>query len=78
MSASEMRLKMSCTCFAAIKDDLINAGAQYVDAPVVVSGPFITSRLPSDLTPFSHAIIDQIVSGRGASSGGADPVETYL
>ena len=69
---------IQCTCFAAIKDDLINAGAQYVDAPVVVSGPFITSRLPSDLTPFSHAIIDQIVSGRGASSGGADPVETYL
>ena len=51
------------TCFIAIKDDLINAGATFVDAPVVVDGPFITSRTPSDLTPFCHAIIDMIVAG---------------
>ena len=27
-------------------DDLINAGATFVDAPVVVDGPIITSRTP--------------------------------
>ena len=58
------------TCFAAIKDDLLNAGATFVDAPVVVDGPFITSRTPNDLVPFVHAIIDMIV----AKQGGAAPV----
>ncbi|NPA80173.1 MAG: type 1 glutamine amidotransferase [Thermotogae bacterium] len=37
------------TGFFAIKDDLINAGAHYVDEPVVVDGNLITSRGPSDL-----------------------------
>ena len=40
-----------CTSFVAIKDDLINAGAQFVDAPVVVDGPLITARTPADLIP---------------------------
>jgi len=29
--------------YIAIKDDIINAGARYVDAPVVVDGNFVTS-----------------------------------
>lgn len=45
------------TSFVAIKDDLINAGAQWVDEAVVVDGPLITSRTPDDLTPWVHAII---------------------
>ena len=53
------------TGFAAIKDDLINAGANFVDEPVVVDGPIITSRTPNDMTPFCHAIIDA-VAARGA------------
>mmetsp|Transcript_14863 Transcript_14863/g.47528 ORF Transcript_14863/g.47528 Transcript_14863/m.47528 type:complete len:193 (+) Transcript_14863:67-645(+) len=48
------------TCFSACKDDLINAGATYVDEPAVVDGPFITARTPADLTPFLHAIIDEM------------------
>eukprot|EP00961_Rhodomonas_salina_P242567 3276622-Rhodomonas_salina.1 len=47
------------TGFVAIKDDLINAGAVWVDEPVVIDGPYITSRTPSDLVPFCHAIIDE-------------------
>ena len=50
------------TAFAAIKDDVINAGAIWVDDAVVVDGPFITSRTPADLTPFCHAIIDALVA----------------
>ena len=49
---------LKATCFSAIKDDLINAGATYVDEPVVVDGPFVTSRIPADLVPFVHAIVD--------------------
>src|SRR5215831_14676948 len=34
------------TCFFAIKDDVANAGARYVDAEVVRDGNLITSRKP--------------------------------
>lgn len=40
------------TCFLSIKDDLINSGAKYVDAPVVVDGRLVTSRQPRDLPEF--------------------------
>lgn len=45
------------TCFFAIKDDLIHAGALYVDKEVVVDGNIITSRKPEDLPAFCQAII---------------------
>ena len=44
------------TCFFAIKDDVINAGATYVDAEVVRDGSLITSRKPDDLPAFLRAI----------------------
>lgn len=52
------------TCFFAIKDDLINAGAEYVDEPVVVDGNIVTSRVPSDLPYFCNAIINLLKGGR--------------
>jgi len=45
------------TCFSAIKDDVINAGATYVDEEVVQDGNLITSRVPSDLPAFCRTII---------------------
>lgn len=48
------------TCFFAIRDDLVNAGAHYVDEPVVVDGNLITSRTPSDLPVFMRAIIARL------------------
>jgi protease I len=45
------------TCFMAIKDDIINAGAEYLDAECVVDGNLITSRKPDDLPAFCTAII---------------------
>ena len=45
------------TCVSIIKDDVINAGADYVDEPVVRDGNIITSRLPSDLPDFCRAIV---------------------
>lgn len=45
------------TCFFAIKDDLVNAGAIFEDAEVVVDGNLITSRTPSDLPAFCRAIV---------------------
>lgn len=45
------------TCFFAIKDDLINAGAKYIDEEVVVDKNLITSRNPYDLPAFCREII---------------------
>ena len=41
-----------------IKDDLVNAGAIWEDAPVVIDRHHVTSRKPSDLPAFMAAIID--------------------
>jgi len=41
-----------------IKDDLENAGAIWLDAPVVVDGQFVSSRKPDDLPYFVEAMID--------------------
>jgi protease I len=48
------------TCFFAIKDDVINAGARYVDAEVLRDGNLITSRKPDDLPAFLQAIIQAV------------------
>ena len=45
------------TGFFAIKDDLINAGATYIDQAVVVDGKLVTSRTPADLPVYLPAII---------------------
>jgi protease I len=50
------------TSFFAIKDDLIHAGAQWVDEEVVVDGNLITSRTPDDLPAFMRALI-QVMGG---------------
>jgi protease I len=40
-----------------IKDDLENAGALWVDEPVVVDGNLVSSRTPRDLAPFAAAMV---------------------
>jgi protease I len=45
------------TCFSAIKDDLIHAGAKVVDKEVAVDKNLITSRTPDDLPAFCREII---------------------
>ena len=43
-----------------IKDDLVNAGAIWEDAAVVVDRHFISSRKPDDLPAFMHAILQAV------------------
>lgn len=50
------------TCFMAIKDDIKNAGAEYVDAECVVDGNLITSRKPDDLPAFCTAILKKLTA----------------
>jgi len=51
------------TSFFAIKDDLVNAGAEWVDQEVVRDGNLITSRMPNDLPAFCRAIITALEEG---------------
>ena len=48
------------TCYKAIKDDMIHAGAEYVDQEVVVDRNFITSRMPTDLPAFCREIANAL------------------
>ena len=50
------------TCFFAIKDDVVNAGAKYEDAEVVVDDNLVTSRKPDDLPAFCVASIKVVAS----------------
>ncbi|MCF6465533.1 type 1 glutamine amidotransferase domain-containing protein [Clostridium sp. Cult2] len=61
MMASSCNLKgRKVTSFFSIKDDLINAGADYLDEEVVVDGNLITSRTPKDLPVFLKKIIEKL------------------
>ncbi|MFW6126767.1 MAG: type 1 glutamine amidotransferase domain-containing protein [Thermodesulfobacteriota bacterium] len=55
-SADVVRGK-NVTAFFSIKDDLVNAGANFVDEKVVVDENLITSRQPEDLPAFCHALL---------------------
>ena len=57
LASADILRGRTVTSFFAIKDDLVHAGANFVDRDVVVDGNIITSRTPDDLPPFMHAII---------------------
>ncbi len=54
----------SMTCYGSIKEDVINAGANYVDKPVVRDRNIITSRIPADLPSFCKEIIAAMQEAR--------------
>lgn len=51
---------VKCTSYKAVKDDLINAGATWVDEAVVIDRHFISSRHPTDLPKFCPAILQHL------------------
>lgn len=63
LSSADILRGKKATCYAAIRDDLIHAGAIYEDSEVVRDGNLITSRKPDDLPAFCRAILDAL-SGR--------------
>ncbi len=54
----------TATCFSAIRDDIVNAGATYVDRDVVRDGNLVTSRKPDDLPAFMRTFIEALVPAR--------------
>ena len=57
LSSADIVQGKTVTSFANIKDDLIHAGAKWVDQEVVVDGNLITSRKPADLPAFCREAI---------------------
>ncbi|MEO1266223.1 MAG: type 1 glutamine amidotransferase domain-containing protein [Pseudomonadota bacterium] len=51
------------TSYHSIKTDMKNAGADWVDEPVVADEGLITSRKPDDLEAFGAKIIEEIQEG---------------
>lgn len=45
------------TSVGAIRDDMVNAGVEWVDQPTVVDGNLISARRPADLGPWMKALI---------------------
>lgn len=46
-----------CTSVAAIKDDMKNAGGNWVDEPFVVDGGLVTAQVPKDLPAFCREML---------------------
>jgi protease I len=57
------------TCFFAIKDDVINAGAKYMDAEVVRDRNIVTSRKPDDLPAFVVTMMEALNEMKPALAG---------
>jgi protease I len=62
LASAEILQGKTVTSVSAIKDDLVHAGAKWVDEEVVVDGNLITSRTPDDLPAFMRAIISALNS----------------
>ncbi|MBX3190985.1 MAG: type 1 glutamine amidotransferase [Labilithrix sp.] len=64
------------TSWLSVRTDLVNAGAEWIDAEVVVDDGLITSRRAADLRAFGAKLVEEVAEGRAAlrrPSRGAPP-----
>ena len=54
------------TSYPTIADDMVNAGAEWEDAEVVVDGNLVSSRRPDDLPAFMRALLEVAVAAEPA------------
>jgi protease I len=52
------------TSWPSLKTDLTNAGAHWIDQPVVTDEGLVTSRKPDDLPDFCRKMIEEFAEGR--------------
>jgi protease I len=45
------------TSTVGIRDDVVNAGATWVDEPAVIDGMMVSARVPKDLPAFARAML---------------------
>ena len=51
------------TSYPSIRQDLVNAGANWIDEEVVVDAGLVTSRKPSDIPAFNRRLVEEIAKG---------------
>jgi protease I len=52
------------TSVSAIRDDMVNAGVDWVDEAAVVDGHLISARTPADLGPWMKALLAALAPSR--------------
>lgn len=63
LASAELLQGRTLTSWPGMRDDVVNAGATWLDQEVVRDGNLVTSRGPQDLKPFCAAITD-LFAGR--------------
>jgi protease I len=58
------------TSTVGIRDDMVNAGARWVDEPLVVDGNLVSARTPVDLPRFAKGMVDWLHEKDPGSSSG--------
>ena len=56
------------TSWPSLREDLSNAGGEWVDQEVVVDGKLVTSRKPDDIPAFNNALLKELSGRAGASA----------
>ena len=57
------------TSTVGIRDDVINAGAEWIDAPSVIDGNIVSARVPKDLPEFASAMLQVLDRQRLGKAG---------
>jgi protease I len=57
------------TSWPSLRRDLINAGAEWTDDPVVIDDKLITSRSPRDIPAFNQALLKELMMPLGTDPG---------
>jgi protease I len=63
------------TSWPAIKTDVRNAGANWVDQEVVVDNGLVTSRKPDDIPAFNKKMVEEFCEGRHVPTSGTASTE---
>lgn len=64
LASADVIKNRKVTSYHSIKDDIINAGAQWTDSEVVVDNGLVTSRKPDDLPAFIAKVIEEVKEGK--------------
>jgi protease I len=59
------------TSTVGIRDDMRNAGALWVDEPLVVDGNLVSARTPADLPVFARGMVDWLRARNGVRDPGS-------
>lgn len=57
------------TSWPSLKQDLLNAGAEWTDDEVVIDARLVTSRNPGDLPAFNEAMLQELMVAPGTDPG---------